>query len=116
MSNEAGSRETAVIIMSCLHTAVFIKPTPRVGEYAFCYKCDAYKRAVIRPNAYRLECRDCTKLRETDYGSAKLRCEIAADKHARKSPGHRVVVFNGDVLVSERMHTAEPSLLDAPPF
>lgn len=116
MSNQPGYRETAIVVMSCLHTAVFVKPTPRIGEYAFCYKCDAYKKAVIRPNAYRLECRDCTKLRQTDYGSAKLRCEIAADRHARKMRGHRVVVYNGDEFVSEQMHTPDPTLEDAPPF
>lgn len=116
MSNIAGDRETVFIVMSCLHTALFVKPSPRVGEYAFCYKCNAYKRAVIRPNAYRLECRDCTKLRDKDFGGRTLMAELAADKHARRFRGHRVLIYNGSDLHDERMHLPEPTLLDAPPY
>lgn len=110
------ARETVLVVLSCLHTQEFIKPSPKVGEYVFCYRCDNYKRAAVRPNAYRLECRDCTKLRDKDFGGRVLMAELAADKHCRKLRGHRVRIYNGTTLVDERMHAPEPTLLDAPPF
>lgn len=108
--------ERFLVILSCLHTTEFQKPTPRPGEYVWCYKCVNYKRAVVAPTSYHITCRDCTRAPVRDYGDAKLRVEIDADKHARKFPGHRVRVMQGDNLVSERMHEPQPSLLDAPPF
>jgi hypothetical protein len=107
---------TALVVLSCLHTILFEKPAPRIGEYVLCVRCDAYKRAVVPPDSYRVTCRDCTRAPARSYGSAKLRAEIDADKHARKLPGHRVIVLNGERHVSERMHEAPASLLDTPPY
>lgn len=116
MSNIPGDREITFVVLSCLHTATYIKPAPKIGDYAYCFKCDGYKRAAVRPNAYRLECLDCSKLRQSDYGGRTHAAEIAADKHARKYRGHRVRVFNGSEFVREAMHVPEDTLLDVAPF
>lgn len=109
-----------VVVLSCLHTVTFSAPYPKVGEYVLCMRCDAYRRAAALPDSYRIECRDCTNVAtrgsRTEFGGNTIAAEIAADRHARRKPGHRVMVLNGDALVSERMSEADPSLLDAPPF
>lgn len=115
------SRETRrLIVLSCLHTVLYDPPLPKPGEYVLCRKCDAYRRAATIPNSYRIECRDCTQPAtrgsRTEFGGNTHAAEIAADKHARRKPGHRVRVLNGGALVSERMHEAPETLLDAPPF
>lgn len=110
------SNELKTVVLSCLHTLQFESPYPRIGEYVLCVRCDAYRRAVVPPDSYRVECKDCTRAPRTDFGRALITAEIAADKHARKLPGHRVRVLNGHKLVSERMHELPATLLDSPPF
>lgn len=105
-----------MVVLSCLHTLQFDAPMPKIGEHVFCPSCNAYRRSVIPPDSYRIECRDCTRPPRSDYGTARIRAELDADKHARKLPGHRTLVYNGGELVSERMHGAPASLLDAPPY
>lgn len=110
------NNELITVVLSCLHTIQFERPAPRVGEYVLCVRCDAYKRSIVPPDSFRIVCRDCTRFPQRDYGRASLRVEIDADKHARKFPGHRVRVLNGEREVSERMHAAPLSLLDVAPF
>lgn len=110
--------EIYTVVLSCLHTLQFQKPIPRPGELVWCKLCDQYKKSVVPPESYRVECRDCTRAPTKDYGRAVITAELAADKHAGKHPGHRVKVMNGPHVVSERMHAEDNSLLDAlaPPF
>lgn len=104
-----------LVVLSCLHTLTFDTPAPSVGEYVFCFRCNAYRRAAQVPDAYTVDCLDCTRGRK-EYSGNHLRAEIAADKHARKFPGHRVRVLNRGEVLSERAHAPEPDLLDVPPF
>lgn len=115
-NTSSGEGEYYTVILSCLHTLQFQKPLPKPGETVLCFKCDTYKQAIVPPDSYRVECRDCTRAPERDYGRAVITAELAADKHARKNAGHRVRVMNGERTVSERMHESAPTLLDAPPF
>lgn len=110
------SNDLITVIMSCLHTAQFQRPAPRIGEYLLCTRCDAYRRTVVPPDSFRVECKECVRTPRRDYGRASLRAEIDADKHARKNPGHRVRVLNGEKLVSERMTEHAPTLDGAAPF
>lgn len=115
------SRQTrSLIVLSCLHTIIFDPPLPKRGELVYCRRCEDYRGAATLPESYRIECRDCfnpvSKGSRTEFGGNTLAAEIAADKHARRKPGHRVRVLNGDALVSERMHEPLDFSLDEIPF
>ena len=118
MSNQVGKRAPKVAVLSCLHTLIFSETTPpRAGEIVWCPKCGHYRTAAVPPDSFRVDCRECSRRGEKDdYAGNRLQAEIAADRHARKRRGHRVRVWNGSALHSERMLEPEPSLLDAPPF
>jgi hypothetical protein len=103
-----------MVVLSCLHTAYFQTPAPRIGDRLFCMKCGAYREAVEAPHSYTVRCLACAYGKVC--GNALITAETAGTKHALRKLGHRVVLADGDMTVREYFHEPLPLTVDLPPF
>jgi len=105
---------TILVVLSCLHTAVFIAPPPRIGERVYCMRCGAYRDAVEAPHDYTVKCESCRY--ERGCGNARITAETAAVHHTHRKPGHRVRLVDGDRVVDVYRQEPLPANVDVPPF
>jgi hypothetical protein len=106
--------QKVLVVLSCLHTAIFHTPAPARGDKLYCWKCGAYRDAVEAPSFYTVRCLACSYGK--DCGNALITAETAAAKHAVSKLGHRVVLADGGGTVREYIHQPVPLSLDCPPF
>lgn len=102
-----------LVVLSCLHTAVFDAPAPAVGERVYCFRCGAYRDAMEAPPDYSVRCESCQYGKHC--GNALITAETAATKHSLARPGHRVQLRNGTQTVTVYEHAPLPANIE-PPF
>lgn len=86
------------IALECHHVNHYQKPTPKVGEIAWCRKCNDYSEVIAADmTPFRLKCRDCPF--GMTYGSDGVTAGRRAAQHVIKRGTHRVDVYQGAKLV-----------------
>jgi hypothetical protein len=103
-----------MVILACLHIRFYPKPAPGAGERVYCFECGRYMDVAEAPHNYSVRCDACTYGR--DVGNARITAETSAVKHANRRPGHRVVIFDGEMPDGEYFHPVLPANVDVPPF
>jgi hypothetical protein len=103
-----------LIVLSCLHTAMFQRPAPAAGERLWCMRCGGYKEVWEAPPNYVVQCKRCSYFRE--FGDAIITAETAAGRHARRHPSHTVQLLDGDEQLCVYVNNPLPTNVPLPPF
>ena len=105
-----------VLLLACGHRREL--PATVSDESVYCWSCASLQRLVRQTNQWRLRCLDCRFAR--GFGAAGYAANLAADKHVRARPTHRVQILEGSRLVAVRVPQVflqELDLgIDNPPF
>jgi hypothetical protein len=107
------SADRVMIVFSCLHTFMFPRPAPRMGEQLWCPTCNKAVHAMEAPHDYSAACVSCGDRKE--FGNAALTADVWAVKHSLRRAGHRVVVYDGLAVMGEHFNPPIP-MSTAPPF
>ena len=84
--------EPVRVRLECWHHITFTSAPPLLGDSVYCVRCQAMRVVKDAPVEYRIRCTKCPYARM--LGSERLRAEIAASKHHRRT-GHAVALYNG---------------------
>lgn len=85
---------TRVVTYECLHTAIFEKPWPSVGDEIICARCRAGTRVWQLAPEYAVVCRSC-RFGRTFGADGKIRAGQSAAKHAN-ARGHVLDLYFGE--------------------
>lgn len=85
---------TRVVTYECLHTAIFEKPWPSVGDEIICARCRASTRVWQLASEYAVVCRSC-RFGRTFGADGKIRAGQSAAKHAN-ARAHSVDMYFGE--------------------
>ena len=85
---------TRVVTYECLHTAIFEKPWPSVGDEIICARCRAGTRVWQLAPEYAVTCRSC-RFGRTFGADGKIRAGQSAAKHAN-ARAHSVDLYFGE--------------------
>lgn len=85
---------TKVVTFECLHTAIFQKPWPHVGDEIMCARCRAATRVFELAPEYAVTCTSC-RYGRTFGADGKIRAGQSAAKHANART-HVVHMYFGD--------------------
>jgi hypothetical protein len=89
--------QTRVVTYECLHTAIFAKPWPHVGDELMCARCRAETRVFELAPEYAVSCGSC-RFGRTFGVDGKIRAGQSAAKHAN-ARGHVVRMYFGDTKI-----------------
>jgi hypothetical protein len=107
------AKSISLFVLSCLHTAYYAPPLPRMGEHVYCAKCNKSVCIAKVPCRYETKCRDCSRGNH-DYGDAFVTAETRAVGHASRHAGHRVTLWKDGVQIAD--YTREVLKLESPNF
>ena len=85
---------TRVVTFACLHSAIFEKPWPNVGDELICARCRATTTVFQLAPEYAVTCSNC-RFGRTFGADGKIRAGQSAAKHAN-ARGHVVHMYFGD--------------------
>lgn len=85
---------TRVVTYECLHTAIFEKPWPSVGDEIICARCRAGTRVWQLAPEYAVTCVSC-RFGRTFGADGKIRAGQSAAKHAN-ARAHSVDLYFGE--------------------
>lgn len=85
---------TRVVTYECLHSAIFEKPWPSVGDEIICARCRESTRVFQLAPEYAVTCGTC-RFGRTFGADGKIRAGQSAAKHAT-ARGHAVQLYFGD--------------------
>lgn len=89
--------QTRVVTFECLHTAIFEKPWPHVGDELICARCRTGTRVFELAPEYAVTCTSC-RYGRTFGVDGKIRAGQSAMKHAN-ARGHVVHMYFGDTKI-----------------
>lgn len=108
--------DAVVLLLSCGHRREL--PATVSDEDVYCWLCASLRSIVRQTNQWRIRCLDCRYGR--GFGAAGLAANLAADKHCRARPTHRVQILEGSRLEAVRVPQLFlrelPLGIDDPPF
>lgn len=87
-----------LVVLDCKHQLHFQAPPPKVNDILWCNNCRKERRVESAPEEWRIRCVKCTYART--FGVSRTDAELAAGKHLRKMPEHKVKLFNGNRLIN----------------
>jgi hypothetical protein len=102
------SFRTRLITYTCMHTATFRKPWPKVGDELICNRCRTGVTVFAVAEEWRNKCDQC-RFGRTLGSDAKTRTIDSAMGHATRF-GHTVKVYYGESL-QETITPAPDTLL-----
>lgn len=88
---------TRAVMYECLHTAIFEKPWPSVGDEIVCARCRAETRVFKLAPEYAVTCRSC-RFGRTFGADRKIRAGQSAAKHAN-ARAHVLDMYFGDTMI-----------------
>lgn len=88
---------TRVVTYECLHTAIFEKPWPNVGDEIICARCRVGTRVWRLAPEYAVTCTKC-RFGRTFGADGKIRAGQSAAKHAN-ARGHLVDMYYGETKI-----------------
>lgn len=88
---------TRVVTYECLHTVIFEKSWPNVGDEIICARCRAGTRVWRLTPEYAVTCTKC-RFGRTFGADGKIRAGQSAAKHAN-ARGHLVDMYYGETKI-----------------
>jgi hypothetical protein len=96
------------VMLSCKHTVLYIvEPMP--DDVVYCRRCAGYRTVEVIVTDYNYRCETCKHVKR--YGEQGIRqATIGARGHLARNPGHKVVIRQGDHVMSGVGEQTEPYL------
>lgn len=97
MTKQELNGRTKVVTYACLHTAIFTKPWPHVGDELICAKCRKSTTVFELAAEWAVACTSC-RFGRTFGSDGKIRADQSASKHA-DARAHVVDLYFGNVKI-----------------
>lgn len=100
-----------IAYLSCEHTK---DGAIEFRKETYCWLCRRMVTVQSVKTIYRVDCKSCIYARR--FGAGRLNAQLAADKHGKRFPTHRIHIYAGSRLIEDRIPNPQQLPYKLPPY